>query len=259
MQALKSSIIFCVLLMALGEIGATNNVKNHRRKHFDYKTMTFFWRNTHDTVLTAMLSDANMRMEKFMKPLPEYIEPSLENIKDQVEAIYITNARNTVIPQYYIEYFNTTSLRIDNSDYSKVTPFTSRCSRLLNLYLGENEINSIDHHAFDQLSNVVTLYLNDNQLTSLSDKLFHHLENLELIMLSNNKLSSINEHLFANNVNLGYIYLDNNELSVISPHLFTPNLRAIDLRENNCIDMKTGYYNLTQIKCFLESNCTAVN
>jgi Leucine rich repeat len=253
MQAIKSSIIFCVVLIALSEASSP------QFWHFDDKI--FFWRKTHDIVHTATLNNIDMRSDIFTKPLPDYKSPSLIKEGEEVEAIYITNTTNTTIPQYYIEFFeNAISFRIDHTDYSKVTAFPSRCSHLQNLYLGENAIKSIDHNAFSNLFNVVTLYLNNNYLTHLSDETFSKMVNLELIMLSNNRLSSINSKHFDGNTKLETIFLDNNELSVISSHLFgNANLRVIDLRENNCIDMKNGYYNLKQIKCFVESNCTAGN
>lgn len=174
----------------------------------------------------------------------------------KVKTLYIHHTTFTTIPQSYVKFFkNLTSLRVEETDLKHVTAMQN-LSMIKNLYLGKNQIDVIDHDAFDNLHNVEQLYLNRNKISHLDDLTFFRLHKLKMIMLDDNRLTSLSAELFSKNLNLEKVYVAGNRIALIAPSFFDhPSVISYNLKNNTCINMKTGWFNLFDLKLHAENCC----
>lgn len=130
-----------------------------------------------------------------------------------------------------MQLYNIGLIEIDDSAFA-------RCTRLNELGLSSNRIESISDSAFVNLLDIINLNLNDNALATLPENvfasqqslatldisfngfedipvgLFRPLENLQILYLSYANLSTINNQWFTSNLRLNYLQLASNRISV---------------------------------------------
>lgn len=194
----------------------------------------------------------------------EDIELESDEIRSdyKVRAFYIHHTTSTTIPEDYVKIFkNLTSLRVGDTDLTHVTAdIMQNLENITNLYLGKNQIDVIDHNAFDSLLNLTNLYLNGNKISQLDESTFFGLQKIQMIMLDDNQLTSLSSKLFSKNHNLSSIHAANNKIATIEPSFFEhPSVKNYDLSHNRCINMKTGWYNIQDLKLHAESCCQVQN
>lgn len=241
-------VLFFVIIGHYNVIGGIN-----------YHKYGYIWGNTVEVNYTFVIENCNMRNKVYARG-PNKNDLLYKVIK--VQTFYIHHTRNTFIPENYTIFFtNLKSLRVEKTDFHHVTANSMKnLQGIQNLYLGKNKINVIDFDAFDILTNLKQLYLNGNKISLLNDLTFFKLQKLEMIMLDDNNLKNINSRLFSKNINLKRIYLANNQISIIEPLFFDhPSLKNCDMTGNICTNMKTGWYNLQDMKIHAEKCCQVHN
>lgn len=120
------------------------------------------------------------------------------------------------------------------------------CSKLTELYLDSNRIESISNHTFDQCTGLRVLSLTDNQLKiQKSSQIFHQLLNLQYLYLCKNNLGQISKNLFENNLKLKEICITKNNITEIEAGTFNGllHLDFVSLSENICINENFMIYN----------------
>ncbi len=102
------------------------------------------------------------------------------------------------------------------------------------LFLGNNQLTTIQPNAFAGLTNLEDLRLYNNQLTIIPTNAFAGLPKLELLNLSNNQLTTIQPNAFSGLTNLEDLRLQKNQLTIIPPNAFAglPNLNYLHLQQN---------------------------
>lgn len=84
------------------------------------------------------------------------------------------------------------------------------------------------------------MYLGDNEISSLEPQQFRTFENLELLDLSRNKLKTLPQYVFANMARLSQLYLTGNEIYEILPAAFSNSSIVILLIAENRMARLTG-------------------
>lgn len=185
-----------------------------------------------------------------------------EQNADKVQAFYIHHTTSTTIPQDYVKIFTKLiNLRVEHTDLKLVTAkVLLNLSQLKNLYLGKNQIDEIGHDAFDSFHNLETLYLNGNKISQLDDLIFASLHKLKMIMLDDNHLKRLSAKLFSRNLKLKNVYVANNKIKYIAPSFFDHlSIKNCDLTNNKCINLKTGWNNIQDLKLQVENCCQVHN
>lgn len=107
--------------------------------------------------------------------------------------------------------------------------------KLLKLDLSHNRIDSIENSAFNSLANLLELRLNDNLLVKLDSKIIMSSKHLKILSLQNNHISQV----------------ASNFLDYCSKYL-----EIINLRNNDCVDLKFPTTTLEDIRRNFVTNCT---
>jgi hypothetical protein len=112
------------------------------------------------------------------------------------------------------------------------------------LYLGSNQISSIDSDDFSGLTSLGGLELAGNQISSIESGTFGELTNLEYLSLSGNQLSNIEPGGFSGLTNLRDLYLDDNQLSSVESSAFSglTNLSWLWLSSNQLSSIESGMF-----------------
>lgn len=102
------------------------------------------------------------------------------------------------------------------------------------IYLSNNEIESIERSDFFGLDSLFSVSFYKNQLEKLPEDVFWDLKNLQDISFSNNKLTNFPTKIFHNLLKLRRFYAKSNYLHVLKPEVFLKNtmLETIDLSSN---------------------------
>jgi hypothetical protein len=88
------------------------------------------------------------------------------------------------------------------------------------LTMNENEIETIEIGAFDDLENLELLNFASNNVESVDGKLFKNLKKLEKLYMSGNKILSFAPNIFDTLVNLKGISFERNQLTSLDEHIF---------------------------------------
>eukprot|EP00102_Acyrthosiphon_pisum_P022330 XP_016659540.1 PREDICTED: chaoptin isoform X2 [Acyrthosiphon pisum] len=133
------------------------------------------------------------------------------------------------------------------------------------LYLGGNSMQQLDNGAFSGLNQLEILTLNDNKLLTIHPNTFKELPLLNELNLKGNRLEILEPSLLANNEKLKKLDVSHNRLTEIHESYFSinkeleelsishnslsefpsslaanPNLKILDLRNNEIKQMKSG-------------------
>ncbi|XP_025197984.1 protein artichoke-like isoform X1 [Melanaphis sacchari] len=133
------------------------------------------------------------------------------------------------------------------------------------LYLGGNSMQQLDNGAFSGLNQLEILTLNDNKLLSIHSNTFKELPLLNELNLKGNRLEILEPSLLSNNAKLKKLDISHNRLTEIHESYFSvnkeleelsishnslsdfpsslaanPNLKILDLRNNEIKHMKSG-------------------
>jgi Leucine-rich repeat (LRR) protein len=198
--------------------------------------------------------------ENFIR-IQEKINVLFMGKNDTLEALMINFTKNTVFPRQIDRFPLLENLRMQNTDLKKLE-FNGK-SNITSLFLGDNQISEIDHNAFNGLLNLKLLYLNNNELKQIHNSAFKRLTNLQVIWLNDNHLKEIYSETFSGNVNLQRIKLQFNKINFIENNAFNlqgPNnkLKNLDLRGNECIDIETFIFNITEVVKYAKLNCSKI-
>jgi hypothetical protein len=101
-----------------------------------------------------------------------------------------------------------------------------------NLPVLKNELFSVEFVVLEYL------YLGENQIVSIEPFAFKNLKNLKWLTLHENKIQSLPLNLFQNNPKLIYLDFDENQINSISPNLLKnlKQLKQVDFNGNRCVD-----------------------
>ena len=108
-------------------------------------------------------------------------------------------------------------------------------SNLLDLYLSNNDIETVSNDLFTGLDSLKHIYLDGNPLGTVPRDLFSGMTSLELISFWNTGLTTVHKNLFRGLTNLISVRLGHNEIVHIPNTLFPNGSKIIylDLRRNN--------------------------
>ncbi|KAK7137178.1 hypothetical protein R3I93_017297 [Phoxinus phoxinus] len=103
-----------------------------------------------------------------------------------------------------------------------------------NLYVFQNNINTLQQQDFVELSELVMLDLSQNALSEIPDRVFSPLSSLLNLDLSSNRITQISKDSFTGLVNLERLYLYSNLIQSIHPAAFEglENLLELKLQGN---------------------------
>ena len=108
-------------------------------------------------------------------------------------------------------------------------------NNLDSLYLHNNQLTTLPADIFNGLNNLDTLSLYNNQLTTLPAGIFNGLNNLDTLSLYSNQLTTLPADIFSGLNNLQHLYLSNNQLQTLPVTTFNglSSLQVLDLRGNS--------------------------
>lgn len=121
--------------------------------------------------------------------------------------------------------------------------FIENVPNLRYIYLGENELSSIDPGTMKQFSQAEIIDLSYNNLPEITVDLFSGMENLQHLNLEANAIKDVASGAFATTPLL-LLWLPYNCLTSISPNMFqgTPFLKQISLAHNNIQNIQLSFY-----------------
>ncbi|XP_043784190.1 toll-like receptor Tollo [Apis laboriosa] len=137
-------------------------------------------------------------------------------------------------PLVNLEILNLTRNRLRDVTSFRFTG-ASRClSKLKELDLSNNSVESLPTAAFSGLTRLHSLDLRCNAISFMADRAFEGLSSLAILRLADNRLASLPPELFSDARNIQEIHLRNNTLNVLPPGLFTEltQLLVLDLSHN---------------------------
>ncbi|KAI8506597.1 Leucine-rich repeat-containing protein 15 [Branchiostoma belcheri] len=148
----------------------------------------------------------------------------------------------------FLSYNNIQSL--SHADFSNLTSLRS-------LFLSNNNISSLPAGVFSHLTRLFELYLSNNHIADLPDGVFSHLTSLEHLDLSNNNISSLPAGIFSHLTRLLTLYLSNNHIADLPAGVFShlTRLEELYLSDNHITDLPDGVFsNLTSLESLSLSN-----
>ena len=122
---------------------------------------------------------------------------------------------------------------------------------LRELWLHDNQINSLESGSFIGLSNLTQLLLHGNHISSIESSDFEGLINLQTLDLSDNHINSIENGVFVGLDRLESLYLDGNQITSIESGGFDglASLLELDLRANQITRIENDdFEGLTQLQ-----------
>ncbi|KAJ9586409.1 hypothetical protein L9F63_019944 [Diploptera punctata] len=107
-------------------------------------------------------------------------------------------------------------------------------TKIVQLNLNNNGIQSLESNAFNQWPRITILQLSINELSTLKHRLFYTLKELTYLSLDNNLLESLDDRLFHFQEKLITLYIYNNKLLTITEKLMEPliTLHTLSLKGN---------------------------
>ncbi|RUS72983.1 hypothetical protein EGW08_019255 [Elysia chlorotica] len=121
-------------------------------------------------------------------------------------------------------------------------------SRVKEIHLNHNKINSLPLQAFAGCSQLKYLDLSQNRIGLVEESMFSGATDLEEINLSFNNLNDVNR-VFTNLKKLKVLNLSRNRLLAIQPHQFPVHILTIDLSNNRIASISdSSFKSLTRIK-----------
>ena len=116
---------------------------------------------------------------------------------------------------------NMTSLTLTGNNIHKIEADALQgLNQLQQLYLGENHLEEIDTHLFENLATLIILDITYNHLKILRSGTFSDLCNLEKLLLTNNQINHLDIGIFQNLINLKFLSLAFNDLKALHPGIF---------------------------------------
>lgn len=159
----------------------------------------------------------------------------------EVNVFYSYNPSISYIPKSIGEFFpNLHYLRITKSAlrYTEFRDYKN-LKNLHTLDLSSNKIERVSQCAFHYLESLVKINLSGNRIQALHEKTFMNLPLLEEFRANANEIAKLDEEIFQSNLQLRVIEMRDNKLEAIEINFQKmTNLKAVDFRENSCIDMK---------------------
>lgn len=151
------------------------------------------------------------------------------------------NPSITYIPKSIGKFFpNLRYFKITKSllRYTEFRDFKN-LKHLHTLDLSWNKIERISQCAFHYLETLVKLNLNGNRIRALHEKTLMYLPLLEEFTANDNEITHLDSETFQYNTLLRDIEMRDNQLTIIEVKFQTmKNVKLLDFRSNNCIDMK---------------------
>ena len=137
-----------------------------------------------------------------------------------------------------IDLSHNTLLDIDDN------AFRGCCKHLQKLYLGSNDITSIQNGTFKQLNSLEYLDLGDNNIQTMTKNSFTGLHSLLILHLNNNGLIRIEDRSFATLPNLHELSLSRNRLTNLYGESFQglTNLKWLDISWNKLSDLSNDSF-----------------
>lgn len=129
--------------------------------------------------------------------------------------------------------------------------FTDNVPNLRYIYLGENDLSTIEAGTMKQFSAAEIIDLSYNKLPEITVDLFNGMENLQHLNLEANSIKEIASGAFSTTPLL-LLWLPHNCLTTVTPNMFqgTPFLKQVSLAYNNIQNIQVSF-NLKSKKFFL--------
>ena len=132
-----------------------------------------------------------------------------------------------------------------------------KLTNLEELNLKENQIQTINEGAFDEISNLKQLWLWRNEMTTVKYGMFRGLNSLSRIVLQENNIQEVEDGSFRDLKKLEYLFLNSNEFTKVTSEMFSglESLELISLYDNkiNRID-QNAFSNLKSLTSLILAN-----
>ncbi|GAB6025648.1 TOLL-like receptor [Chamberlinius hualienensis] len=131
---------------------------------------------------------------------------------------YCSNSQLNLVPQWVHSGQLNSQTKIivwlNGNNFSKIINknFTDY-DNIMQLYLKNSQITSIDPLTFEKMIKLQILDLSYNELTTIEDGTFKQLINLQNLILSHNKIAYLPDNIFNNTMKLQFLYLHYNKLT----------------------------------------------
>lgn len=111
-------------------------------------------------------------------------------------------------------------------------------SRLNDIALQQNNIDTIHEAAFEGCDQLLQLYLDHNLIRNLPENVFRSLTRLSIFSMIGNFLESLHGNLFVNNPNIVTLIFNDNRINSVSRNFLNNlnNLEVFFIERNQCID-----------------------
>lgn len=164
----------------------------------------------------------------------------------RVEEITFVDSQLDTFPSNLFEVFpNLSSISANGVGMTRLTEKTLlHCGQLLNLFLSNNAIYSVDDHAFRNCRRLRFLQLASNQISFISENAFRNTPNLNSLYLNDNQLTELPEKVLHNLPRLENVYLDSNRISRLSADFFkgSNNLQVLRASHNQIAHLPVGAF-----------------
>lgn len=120
--------------------------------------------------------------------------------------------------------------------------FTDNVPNLRYIYLGENDLSTIEAGTMKQFSAAEIIDLSYNKLPEITVDLFNGMENLQHLNLESNSIKEIASGAFSTTPLL-LLWLPHNCLTSVTPNMFqgTPFLKQVSLAYNNIQNIQVSF------------------
>ncbi|XP_072127819.1 leucine-rich repeat transmembrane protein FLRT1-like [Mobula birostris] len=149
------------------------------------------------------------------------------------------------------------SLHVGCTNISLADVPTRLADTTTQLRLSSEHLPEIPADIFINLSRLVILYLNDNNISRLAPGAFNGLGELQYLHLNNNSIEELEVGVFENVTALEFLHLENNLLTDIVPGVFSSlvNLNVLDLSNNRLTTvLNFTFKSLSALRWLLLSN-----
>ncbi|XP_076345918.1 uncharacterized protein LOC143244692 isoform X2 [Tachypleus tridentatus] len=163
-----------------------------------------------------------------LDPISEEDAPFLENNSEPTEEIYITESLRRGSGNLFFSHF--TNLKILEIIWNSLDVvddwFLDGPKSLIELFLIDNEIESLGQTVFAHLTNLTYLSISENKISKVYRSMFPN--NLQVLDISYNEIKELPRDLFTNMHNLEDIYLEGNNITVLDEATWKPVWNQLD-------------------------------
>ena len=184
-----------------------------------------------DTTVTQLQSVTNIPSTTTTS-VSQYTKPSTSQTNTSSQPLVPTE-----IPPFQVDCTNSNALCMQNSTLKEVrTALAYHRTSIINMYLRDNVIQTLDSKCFTGLTHLKVLVLNHNKISSIGGGTFRDQGNLMQLDLSYNVINTLDGTMFQGLASLRVLRITGNNLTSIDPQTFS-NLNQINTIQVDIIQL----------------------